>query len=91
MSFSSLVVIVPSTSGERACQSWRNDMDWMVCCQRFIDKDGIISCDRARVYNINDSMDDDVEVFMVDFIERLSTLLLIWIKVEKDDVSLVLG
>ena len=32
-----------------------------------------------------------MEVFMVDFVERLSTLLLIWRKVEKDGVSLVLG
>ena len=58
MSFSSLVVVVPSTSGERACHNWRNDMDWMVCCWRFIDQGGIISCDRATVYNINDSLVD---------------------------------
>ena len=31
VSFSSLVVVVPSTSGERACHNWRNDMDLMVC------------------------------------------------------------
>ena len=58
MSFPSLVVVVPSTSGERVCHNWRNDMDWKVCCWRFINKGGISLCDRARVYSINDRMID---------------------------------
>ena len=40
VSFSSLVVVVPSTSGERVCHNSRNDMDWMVCRWRFIYKGG---------------------------------------------------
>ena len=32
-----------------------------------------------------------MEAFMVDFIEILLALLLIWRKVEKNDISLVLG
>ena len=58
MSFPSLVVVVPSTSGERAWHNWRNNMDRKVCYWRFINKSGIILCDRARVYIINDSMVD---------------------------------
>ena len=33
-------------------------MDWKVCCRRFIDKGGIILCDRAKVYRINGCMVD---------------------------------
>ena len=38
----------------------------------------------VKYHPMSYGLDDDVEVFMVDFIERLSTLLLIWRKVEKD-------
>ena len=41
MSFLSLVLVEPSTLGERVWHNWRNGMVWKVCCWRFIDKGGI--------------------------------------------------